>query len=98
MSAIFGMHGIFGDGVGLDARQRDGGRGSGDRGSDRELREGESEGLIDGFRGGDSGRGDEGDGDGVTRQTPFFFSLSFLFLFPFSHLHLQGPFTTTSST
>ena len=60
VDVIFGVRGIFGDGVGLDT-----GRGGGnwDRSGNGFLGKCESEGLVDGFRGGDSGGGDEGDGD-----------------------------------
>ena len=56
---IFGMRCVLGDRVGLNVR-----RGDRDKGGGRFLGKSESERLIDGFWGGDSGGGDEGDGDG----------------------------------
>ena len=58
MVAIFCVGGVLWDGVHLEA-----GGGDRDRSGNRFLGKGEGEGLVDGFRGGDSGGRDEGDGD-----------------------------------
>jgi len=62
---IFGMRGVFSDRVGLDM-----GCGGRDRSGDRFLRKSEGKGLVDGFGGGDSRGGDEGDGNsgGIVRH------------------------------
>ena len=52
VEVIFSVRGIFGDGVGLNTGQGDR---DWDRSGDGFLGEREGEGLVDGFRGGDSG-------------------------------------------